>query len=117
MFYTIKEVASLLGEPEHTLRFWETEFQDVISPKRNDRGVRFYTQKDMDDVRMIQYFRRDCGLTTEGVRKRLKNNKEVAIRQAKIAKHLHKMKKELLEFREALDAVDKQKVQFNVYAK
>ncbi|MDR0744252.1 MAG: MerR family transcriptional regulator, partial [Tannerella sp.] len=63
MFYSIREVASDLDENESTLRYWEGEFRDVISPRRNDRGVRFYSEKDVNDVRLIKYLIRDCGLT------------------------------------------------------
>jgi DNA-binding transcriptional MerR regulator len=117
IYYAIKEVASMLGEPESTLRYWESEFQDFISPKRNKRGVRAYTQKDMDDIRMIQYFTRDCGLTMEGVRKRLKNNKEAAFRQAELAKRLKRIRDELLSFREAMNEADKRRVPPGVYVK
>ncbi len=111
MYYSIKEVASLLGETEPTLRYWEGEFQDVISPHRNERGVRFYKEKDIDDIRLIKYFIRDCGLTLDGVRKKLRNNKESAVRQAKIVKRLESIKAELKKLGEAMDEVEKMKPQ------
>ena len=107
MHFSIKEVASLLGETEPTLRYWESEFRNVISPDRNGRGVRSYSEKDIDDVRLIKYFIRDCGLTLEGVRKKLKNNKESAIRQAKIVQHLKKIRAEVKALDEALNMVEK----------
>jgi DNA-binding transcriptional MerR regulator len=105
MFYSIKEVASVLGENESTLRYWEGEFQEVISPRRNERGVRFYSEKDMDDVRLIKYLIRDCGLTFEGARKRLKSNKESAVKQSKVVQHLKQIRAELKALKEALDDV------------
>ena len=109
MYYSIKEVSELLGEVDSTLRYWESEFRDVISPRRNERGVRFYSEKDIEDVRLIKYLIRDNGLTLEGVKKRLKNNKESAIRQAKIARHLNNIKSELKELGKAMDEVEKAK--------
>ena len=112
MYYSIKEVSELLDETEPTLRYWEGEFQDVISPRRNERGVRFYSEKDIDDVRMIKFLIRNNGLTLEGVRKRLKNNKEAAIRQSKVAQHLNNIKAELKELGKAMDDVENLKQSF-----
>lgn len=109
MYYSIREVAAVLEENETTLRYWEGEFQDVISPRRNDRGVRFYSEKDIHDVRLIKYLIRDCGLTLEGVRKRLKNNKESAVKQAKVVQHLKQIKQELKGLKEALDEVERKR--------
>ena len=106
MYYSIKEVSSLLGETEPTLRYWEDQFQDIISPTRNDRGVRFYSEKDIDDVRLIKYFIRDCGLTLEGVRKKLKNNKDSAARQAKLVQHLKNIRAEVKALSRALDEAE-----------
>ena len=103
MFFSIKEVASIVGEAESTLRFWEKEFRYVITPKRNEYGARFYTESDIDDVRLIKYHIRDCGLTLDGVRKRLKNNKDGAVRQAKVVRHLRKIRSEIKAFGEALE--------------
>ena len=107
MYFSIKEVASLLGETEPTLRYWESEFRNVISPSRNERGVRFYSEKDIDDVRLIKYLIRDCGLTLEGVRKKLKNNKESTARQAKVVQHLKKIRTEIKALDEAFNEVEK----------
>lgn len=107
MFYSIREVASLLGESEPTLRYWEGEFQDVISPKRNERGVRFYTESDIEDVQLIRHLIRDCRLTLEGARKKLKNNKEAAVRQAKVVYRLRKIKAELKTLSEAMEEAEK----------
>lgn len=105
VFYSIKEVAVLLGETEHTLRFWENEFPDDIVPKRNDRGVRFYKEEDIEDIRQIQYFLRDCRLTLDGVHKRFKNNREKSERQAKVILRLKKIKSELKELGKVMDEI------------
>ena len=107
IYFSIKEVASLLKEAESTLRYWEKEFQDVISPKRNDGGVRFYSEKDIEDVRLVKYLIRDCGLTLEGVRKRLKNSKDSTLRQVKAIRHLKNIRAEIKALGEAMDEADK----------
>ena len=37
-YYTIGEAAGLVGLPEHTLRYWETEFKILHPIKRNDKN-------------------------------------------------------------------------------
>ena len=71
LYYTIGEVAEQLGEATSTLRFWEKEF-DVLQPVKNKRGVRSYTERDIDLLRRIKYLTRDCGYTLDGVREQLR---------------------------------------------
>ena len=110
MFFSIKEVATLLEEAESTLRYWEKEFPDIISPKRNDSGVRFYSEKDIEDIRLVKYLIRDCGLTLEGVRKRVKTGKDDTLRQVKAIRHLKNIRAEIKALGEAMDEAEKIKV-------
>ena len=48
-YYKISEVVDMTGVVASTLRFWETQFS-ILSPKRNDRGTRFYTPADIDTI-------------------------------------------------------------------
>ena len=105
IFYTIKEVAKLVGEPESTLRYWEEEFPEEITPSRNDRKIRSYTENDINNIRTIQYFIRDHGLTLDGTRKKLKNNKESAVKQAKIVFKLRNIRSELKSLADAMTHV------------
>jgi DNA-binding transcriptional MerR regulator len=107
--HVIKEVASMVGETESTLRYWEGEFPDVIAPRRNKRDVRFYSEEDIRRVNLIKYLIRDCGLTLEGVRKRLKNDKgkERAVKHADVVRRLKDIKAELHLLKETMDEVNK----------
>jgi DNA-binding transcriptional MerR regulator len=112
MFYSIREVAALLEETESTLRYWESEFREVIAPRRNERRVRLYTEKDIDNARLIKHLIRDCGLTFEGVRKRLNhNNIESTIKQARVVQRLKQIKAELTALKEALSEAEKMTLQ------
>ena len=107
MYFSIKETAETLGEAESTLRYWESEFQDVISPKRNEGGTRFYAEKDLEDIRLIQFLLRDRKLTLEGARKVLKDNRDNAVKQAKLMRHLQHIRDELKAFGKAFDEAEK----------
>jgi len=93
--YLIKEVAECVDEPLSTLRYWEKEFQYIINPRRNEGGRRLYSEKDIEDVRLIKYLVRDCKLTYDGVHKRLKDNRESSVRQARAVNKLRAIRAEL----------------------
>ena len=71
MYYNIGEVAGLLGVAPSVLRFWESEFSQ-IRPTKNKRGVRLYTQQDIDILKRIHYLTRECGYTLEGAREQMR---------------------------------------------
>jgi DNA-binding transcriptional MerR regulator len=104
VYFSIKEISDIVGEAESTLRYWEGEFSNIISPKRNEGGTRFYSEKDIDDVRLAQFLLRDRKLTLEGARKVLKDHKEPAEKQAKLMKHLRHIHSELKEMAKSFNA-------------
>ena len=71
LYYSIGEVSEMVGEPQSVLRFWETEFHS-LQPVKNKRGVRSYTERDVELVRRIHYLTRECGYTLEGAREQLR---------------------------------------------
>lgn len=102
LYYSIGEVAQLFNVKESTLRFWEKEF-DMIHPRKTDKGTRYYKQEDIDAVRLIYHLLREKGLTIDGAKRKLKDNKETTIQQAEIIKRLQDLKVELQSMLDALD--------------
>ena len=74
LYYSISEVSSMLSVNQSLLRYWETEFSD-LKPAKNKKGTRSYTQGDIALLRRIHYLTKECGLTLEGARQQLKNDK------------------------------------------
>lgn len=70
LYYSISEVADLLQEKPHVLRYWETEFPS-LHPKKNRAGKRTYTRGDIETLRHIQRLLREEGYTIAGARKAL----------------------------------------------
>ncbi|MDR3309129.1 MAG: MerR family transcriptional regulator [Tannerella sp.] len=103
--YSIKEVAAKLNENESTVRFWEGPFPDFIAPYRNDTGHRFYTDEDIDKLKMVRYLLRDVGLKIEGAQKRLKDNPDSAMSHSKAIDKLKHVKSELKALQAALNTV------------
>lgn len=71
LYYSISEVAEMLGVSQSLLRYWETEFSE-LKPSKNARGVRMYKQEDIDLLRRIHHLTKERGLTLEGTREQLR---------------------------------------------
>lgn len=106
LYYSITEVAQMFGLPEHTLRFWEKEF-DTINPRRTAKGVRFYRQEDIDAIRVIYYLVKEQGLTLSGARQKLRDNRSTVERRAEISYRLKQIREELAGLKAAFDEVEK----------
>ena len=74
LYYSIGEVAEMLGVNQSLLRFWEKEFRE-LRPAKNKKGTRSYTKEDISLLKRIYYLTKECGLTLEGTRQQLKNDK------------------------------------------
>lgn len=90
---------------ESTLRFWEKEF-DIIRPRKNSKGTRYYRQEDIDVIRLIYHLVKERGMTLAGARQKLKDNRETTINREEIVNRLKLVKGELIALKVAFEAVD-----------
>lgn len=65
LYYSISEVAKLIGEPAYVLRYWEKEFP-ILSPKKNRAGNRIYSEQDIEILRTIKSLLREQKLSMNG---------------------------------------------------
>ncbi len=77
-----------------TIRYWESCFNE-LKPAKSSGGTRMYRQEDIETIRFINYLVQDCGLTTKGVRQKLKVNKQQSLEKWEIVKQLQTIKNEL----------------------
>lgn len=99
VYFTIGEVADMLQLNASVLRYWEKEF-DILRPKKNAKGDRFYTKEDISRLKLIHHLVREKGFTIEGARQRLKTHlgeeeKKVALLEK--LKHLRNFLSDLKE--------------------
>lgn len=78
LYYTISEVANLVDEEAHVLRYWESEF-DSLRPRKNRAGKRVYTRNDIDVVFRIRHLLRDEKFTIDGARQSLKKGRKADV--------------------------------------
>ena len=67
LYYSISEVAQKFGVTETLLRYWEKEFPN-IHPEKGGRGIRQYSQEDVDQVELVYNLVKVRGLTLQGAR-------------------------------------------------
>ncbi len=101
LYYSIGEVAEMFQVNPSLIRFWEKEF-DIIKPKKNKKGNRFFTVQDIDNFRLIYHLVKEKGLTLQGARKKIKENKEDTNNNYEVIKTLNEIKSLLLEIKESL---------------
>ena len=58
MYYTMGEVAILLDVNQSLIRFYEKEF-DILQPKKNKKGNRYFTPEDIENLKLIFHLIRE----------------------------------------------------------
>lgn len=94
LYYTIAEVADDIGMEQSALRFWENEF-DILKPKRDPKGRRQYTKKDVLTVRQIYDLVKIEGLSLEGAKAKIKNKKGEVERNSELRAKLLSLKEQI----------------------
>ncbi|MAQ22064.1 MAG: MerR family transcriptional regulator [Flammeovirgaceae bacterium] len=95
-YYSIGEVSGQLSLNTSLIRYWESEFE-VLSPKKNKKGLRKYTEKDIEILKKIQSLLKEDGFTIEGAKKHFKS-KELN-QENKIISELENIKKKLIDLK------------------
>ena len=78
LYYSIGELSNLFGVNASLLRFWEKEFQFVIS-KKNTKGNRLYSVKEIEKINRIYLLVKIEGYTIEGAKKALKSKEKISV--------------------------------------
>ena len=73
-YYPIGDVAGMFRENISLIRYWEKEF-DILKPKKNKKGDRFFRPEDVKNLKMIYHLLRERKYTIEGAKEFLKNDK------------------------------------------
>ncbi len=103
LFYSISEVAQMLGVSETLLRFWEKKFPQ-LNPKRAGRDIRQYRREDVETAKMIYHLVKERGMTLDGAQRRLRDNGDAARRNYELVNRLKAIREELVSMRDALNA-------------
>lgn len=102
-FYKISEVADLVEVPASTLRFWESQFPE-LKPRRNAHGIRIYTPRDIEMLKLVRYLIRDKGLKIEAAIEQLRHNRTNVSRRHEVVERLTNVRSKLNELLRALNS-------------
>ena len=94
-YYSIGEVASMFKVNTSLIRYWENEF-DIIEPRKNRKGDRFFKPVDVKNLQLIHDLLRRRKFTIEGARDYIKKNKQ-AREKYELIQSLQKLRTFLLE--------------------
>ena len=101
IYFSIGEVAKMLDVNTSLIRFWEKEFE-ILKPKKNKKGNRQFTKKDVKNCHLIYHLVKEKGYTLNGAKDVLKsdiseiiNHKQILYKMVKIKSFLQKLKEQL----------------------
>jgi len=101
LFYSIGEVAEMLGEQTSAVRYWEKEF-DIVKPQKNKKGNRMFTAEDVENLKMIHYLLKEKGMTIAGVKKKMSENPEDVRKNHEVIQSLKEIRSILVSMRDTL---------------
>ncbi len=101
-YFKISEVSELLGISQPTLRFWEQQFT-IIKPRRNDKGTRFYTNEDIEKIKMVRYLVKERGLKLEKAQEIITHNRSGVSRHYQAIERLKTIRADLVRLLQAID--------------
>ena len=101
LYYSIGEVSKAFGVNPSLIRFWEKEF-DEIQPKKNLKGNRKFTKKDLETLRLIYHLVKERGFTLEGAKIHLREDKKETLSKFELISKLKAIKSELISIKNQL---------------
>ncbi len=102
IFFTIGEVAEMIGENTSLIRYWENQF-NALKPQKNKKGNRLFTKDDIKTIKLIHHLVKERGLTLNGAKQKLKENRDETIHNYEIVKRLQSIRDELIGIRDEMD--------------
>lgn len=101
LFYSIGEVAEMLGVQTSAVRYWEKEF-DILRPRKNRKGNRQFTPGDLKNLKIIHHLLKEKGMTISGVKKKMSENPESIDKNLEVIESLEKIRNMLVEMRDTI---------------
>ena len=102
LYYSIKEVADIVGVSESNLRFWEKEIP-LIRPKTTGNNIRQYTDKDVENIKAVYNLVKVRGFKLAAARKMLHENKKGVDNNTRVMESLMKVRDDLKALKKQLD--------------
>ena len=86
------------------IRYWGTQFPS-LKPQRNKKGNRLFTPEDIETLKRIYHYVKECGMTLDGAKKALRGNRSSAPEggaDMELLDRLHTLRSMLVAVRDSL---------------
>lgn len=100
--FTIGEVADMFKVNVSLIRYWETRF-DILKPRKNKKGNRLFTKEDVENLRLIYYLVKEKGMTINGAKLKLRQNREETVNNHEIIARLQDIKQKLIDLSKSME--------------
>ena len=94
----------MIGVRECTLRYWETEFPH-LKPKTTGQKVRQYTEKDIEQIKLIYNLVKVRGFKIAAARKMINQNRTGADKSADMLDTLISVRDQLMDLKKQIDGL------------
>ena len=104
LYYSMGEVTEIFDVTPALIRYWCEQFEG-LRPKRNAKGNRLFTPKDVELLKRIYHLLKEKKMTIEGAKRALKKRNQVAVGvdpDIALLDHLQELRSMLVELREGL---------------
>ncbi|MBQ7622987.1 MAG: MerR family transcriptional regulator [Bacteroidales bacterium] len=102
LYYSISEVAEILGESVSLVRFWSNSFPKLVKPVRNAKGNRQYTTCDIEALKQIHHLVKEKGLTLDGAARRLAADRKGVDRSVQVLDSLKEIRARLIDIKNSI---------------
>ncbi len=106
IYYKIGEVAEMFDVNTSLVRYWEKEFK-IIKPKKSQKGTRLFTNRDIDNFRIIHELVKVKGMTIQGANDFIeRQEKQDSFDKVDVINTLYRIKKMLTEIKGNMENKD-----------
>ncbi|MBR2325917.1 MAG: MerR family transcriptional regulator [Alistipes sp.] len=103
LFYSMGEVTEMFDVTPALIRYWCEQF-NTVRPKRNAKGNRLFSPKDVEQLKLIYHLLKEKRMTIEGAKKAMRrgNLSEESISDIELLEHLQNLRAMLVEVRDSI---------------
>ena len=102
LYYSMGEIAEKYDVKHSLIRYWEKEF-DIIKPKKNKKGNRLFTKKDLEAFDLIYDLVKNKGFTLEGAKQRIKEGRNDKFKKEEIVSRLKDIRAFLIDLEKQME--------------